>query len=152
MSHTNNIDPMSLCTKISLLASLLLSSMTATAGSENSRLIGKWIMQSSSMQFPDSCKSMTFQFLADGTYIGNDGSMVLTMKYEMAEVENGLILTFSPPVSDNGHANCQGLSPQFVRQHPLRKSLMRFVENEETLRMYFGPTAQSPYAVLRRQD
>jgi hypothetical protein len=143
---------MKLCTKILLIASLMLSSITATAGSENSRLIGKWVMQSSSMQFPDSCKSMTFQFLADGTYIGDDGSMVLTMRFEMAEVGNGLVLTFSPPLSDNGQANCQGLSPQFVRQHPLRKSLVRFVENEETLRMYFGPTSQSPYAVLRRQD
>lgn len=138
--------------KFSMIFSLLLSSMTATAGAESSRLIGKWIMQSASIQFPTSCNYMTFQFLANGTYVGNDGSMVLKMKYEMVEVEDGLILTFSPPISDNGHANCQGVSPEFVRQHPPRKSLMRFVENDETLRMHFGPTAQSPYVVLRRQN
>ena len=143
---------MNLSTKISLIASLMLSSITATAGPENSRLIGKWAMQSASMQFSAACKSMTFQFLADGTYVGDDGSMVLTMKYEMAEVGNGLVLTFSPPLSDNGQPNCQGLSPQFVREHPPRKSLVRFVENTESLRLYFGPTEQSPYAVLRRQN
>ena len=86
----------------------MLSSITATAGAENSRLTGKWIMQSSSMQFPDSCKSMTFQFLADGTYIGDDGSMVLTMKYEMAEVGNGLVLTFSPPFRITGTQTAKG--------------------------------------------
>jgi hypothetical protein len=125
---------------------------TATLGRENSQLIGKWKMQSSSVQFPDSCQSMTFQFLADGTYIGDDGSMVMTMKYEMAETGGGLVLSFSPPISDNAHANCQGLSPQFVRQHPLRKSLVRFDDSTELMHFYFGPTEQSPYLVLMRQE
>lgn len=138
--------------KIALVASLMLSSMTAMAGAEKSPLIGKWKMQSASTQFPESCKSMTFQFLADGTYVGDDGSMVMTMKYDATEVAGGLALRFSPPISDNGHANCQGLSPQFVRQHPLRKSFVRFVENTEGLRFYFGPTEQSPYMVLIRLD
>lgn len=109
-------------------------------------------MQSASIEFPDACKSMTLQFLADGTYVGDDGSMVMTMKFDIVDDGEGWVLDFSPPISDNGHENCQGLSPQYVRQHPLRKSLVRFVDNGKTMRFYFGATEQWPYVVLMRQE
>ena len=125
---------------------------SAVAGPEYEKLIGKWKMQSASVQLPDTCNSMTFQFLADGTYIGDDGSMVMTMKYDIVEDGGGLLLNFFPAISDNGHPNCQGLSPQYVRQHPLRKSVVRFIDNSKSMRFYFGLTEQSPYLVLMRQD
>jgi len=132
--------------------SLVLLWGTAHAGPGKVELIGKWKMESSSIQFPDTCKSMTFQFLADGSYIGNDGSMEMTMKYDISEDGEGLALNFLPGISDNGRPNCQGMPPQFVRQHPIRKALVRFVDNERVIRFYFGPTKLSPYLTLIRQD
>lgn len=138
--------------KILLVSLLALAWNVAVAGSNTTQLYGGWKMQSASIPMPDKCSNLTLQFLADGTYIGDDGSMVMRMKFDAVEDGDGLTLIFSPDTSVNGQENCQGLPLQYVRQHPLRKSLVRFDGNAKVMRFYFGPTEQSPYLVLMKQD
>lgn len=137
---------------ILLVPLLTLVWTVAVAGANTTQLFGVWKIQSASIPMPKTCSKLSLQFLADGTYIGDDGSMVMRMKFDAVEDADGLTLIFSQNASIDGHENCQGLPLEYVRQHPPRNSLVRFDDNAKTMHLYFGPTEQSPYLVLMKQD
>jgi len=93
---------------------------------------------------------MSFRFDEDGTYHGDDGSMVMRMTYRVVDGTTGTVIRFTY-LSDNGRSNCQGLSPEFVRKNAIRSALVRFMDNPERLQLYFGDTEEWPHMILVRR-
>lgn len=132
-----------------LIALMCELSCVAAIAEQDRSILGNWRMESASIPFPEQCQTMSLRFEENGTYVGDDGSMVMTMTYRIEKQSNGLEIEFSY-LSDNGRPNCQGLKPEFVRNHALKTALIRFTEDPDKVRMYFGPTEQQPYLVLAR--
>lgn len=93
---------------------------------------------------------MSFQFEENGTYEGNDGSMILRQQFRVTETAKGFILHFSY-LSDNNQLNCQGLSAEFVRRNSLKVALVQFTNAPIKMRLYFGDTEKAPVMTLIRR-
>lgn len=137
----------SIATETFIVGVCVVAGAAAAAGEEV--FAGSWHLESSSMPIPRNCTNMTARF-ADGVYEGDDGYMVLRMRYAATGRDGKYLLRFSY-LSDSATANCQGLPPEYVRAHPLRIALIEIVDRDR-LKMHFGETEAANYLLFRRDE
>lgn len=123
----------------------LVASAAVATGEE--AFVGSWRLDGGSMAVPENCARMTARFV-DGQYEGDDGYMVLRLRYVVESHKGKFLLRFSY-LSDNDVSNCQGLSPEHVRRNILRSALIEVLDPNR-LKLHYGETEQGPYLIFVR--
>jgi hypothetical protein len=131
------------------IAAFLFVVAGAASSAEDEAFTGNWRMESASFPVPESCAQMLFRF-RNGEYEGDDGHMVLRLRYSVATTGRMHLLRFSY-LSDNGRHNCQGRPPEYVRRNQAQSALIEVVSSD-LLKMYFGETQKAPYVMLVRDQ
>jgi len=133
------------------IAAFCTSHCAVASTSAEPTLVGLWKIESASFELPDQCKQngQYQRFSEDGTSVSNDGTLVTRGTYRLSKAGAAQFL-YTTVLSDNGQANCQGLSAKYVRRHQPKKTPIpiRFIDNGKRVLVFLGENEAAPHIRL----